>query len=347
MKKMILLGMALVPAFALAQNSNFTLNGKIDGLDGHAKIFLSYVESGKFIKDSTTVQNGVFQFSGTVSEPALAQLLVDHTGHSSPIRNVDEKSLYLEGGIINVRGKDSVKNTVITDSRINEDERRYEALIDLVPRTDTGYRKKISEIQQSYVQQNPDSYISLQILLQLSSTSVAPPRLKQLYEGLSGYLRSSSTGMKLDQSIEASIATMVGTIAPLFTQNDVNDKPVNLADYRGKYVLLDFWASWCGPCRAENPNYVKAYNKYKDKNFTILSVSLDRPGKKDAWLAAIKHDGLEWTQVSDLKFWDNAAAKLYDVRSVPQNFLIDPTGKIIAKDLRGDDLTKKLASLFN
>jgi len=174
-----------------------------------------------------------------------------------------------------------------------------------------------------------------------------PPAVKQLYLGLSENLRNTPDGKKLGQNIEASIATVVGAQAPLFTQNDVNDKPVNLADFRGKYVLLDFWASWCGPCRAENPNYVKAYNKYKDKGFTILSVSLDRPGKKDAWLAAIKHDGLEWMQVSDLKFWDNAAAKLYDVGSVPANFLIDPSGKIIAKDLRGDELTKKLASLFN
>ncbi|WP_183573094.1 redoxin domain-containing protein [Mucilaginibacter sp. X5P1] len=347
MKKLILLGVALVPAFALAQNNNFTLNGKIGGLDNHAKVYLTYVESDKLKKDSSTVQNGVFQFSGTVYEPALAQLVVDHTGNSSLIRNVDETSLYLEKGIINITGKDSVKTAVITDSRVNEDEKKYEAMIDPVLQSGADSRKKIREIQQNYIQQNADSYISLQILLQLSRSDVAAPTLKQLYDGLSVDLQNTSTGKKLGQSIEASIATMIGTMAPVFTQNDVNDKPINLADFRGKYVLLDFWASWCGPCRAENPNYVKAYNKYKDKNFTILSVSLDRPGKKDAWLAAIKHDGLEWTQVSDLKFWDNAAAKLYDVRSVPQNFLIDPTGKIIAKNLRGDDLTKKLASLFN
>lgn len=131
-----------------------------------------------------------------------------------------------------------------------------------------------------------------------------------------------------------------------FTQNDTLGNAVSLASFKGKYVLLDFWASWCGPCRAENPNVVKAYNKYKDKGFTILSVSLDQPGKHQAWMDAIHKDGLTWTHVSDLKFWDNEVAKQYGIRAIPQNFLIDPEGKIIAKDLRGDELTKTLSELF-
>ncbi len=111
-------------------------------------------------------------------------------------------------------------------------------------------------------------------------------------------------------------------------------------------MLLDFWASWCGPCREENPNVVKAYKQYKDKNFTVLGVSLDQPGKKNLWLAAIKADGLEWTQVSDLKFWGNEVAKLYSIRAIPQNFLIDPSGKIIGKNLRGEELNKKLKEIL-
>jgi thiol-disulfide isomerase/thioredoxin len=122
---------------------------------------------------------------------------------------------------------------------------------------------------------------------------------------------------------------------------------VSLSALKGKYVLVDFWASWCAPCRAENPNVVKLYKEYNAKGFTVFGVSLDGQATQKAWLSAIEKDGLTWTQVSDLKGWANSAAKDYDVKSIPQNFLIDPNGVIIAKDLRGEDLVKKLAAIFN
>lgn len=138
----------------------------------------------------------------------------------------------------------------------------------------------------------------------------------------------------------------LGSKAIEFTQNDVNDKPVSLSSFRGKYVLVDFWASWCAPCRAENPAVVKAFNAYKDKGFTVLGVSLDSKKNRQAWIDAIAKDGLNWTQVSDLKFFDNEAAVLYGVKSIPQNFLIDPNGIVVAKNLRGKALEEKLAAIF-
>ncbi len=129
-----------------------------------------------------------------------------------------------------------------------------------------------------------------------------------------------------------------------FTQNDVNEKPVSLSSLRGKYVLVDFWASWCGPCRQENPNVVKAFNQYKDKGFTVLGVSLDQ--KKEPWLKAIEKDQLTWTHVSDLKYWQNEVAVQYGINAIPASFLLDPNGRIIGKNLRGEALTKKLAELM-
>ncbi|HXS36004.1 MAG TPA: TlpA disulfide reductase family protein [Flavipsychrobacter sp.] len=136
----------------------------------------------------------------------------------------------------------------------------------------------------------------------------------------------------------------IGAIAPDLNLPTPEGKMVSLSSLKGKYVLLDFWASWCGPCRAENPNVVAAYNKYKDKKFVILSVSLDN--NKNAWLAAIKKDNLTWTHVSDLKGWESSAARVYDIESIPSNFLIDPSGKIIDRDLRGDALEERLSSIL-
>lgn len=168
--------------------------------------------------------------------------------------------------------------------------------------------------------------------------------LERRFNLLDEKMKTGFYGKILKQQIDDSRIGAVGTDAITFTQTDTAGVPVSLTSFRGKYVLVDFWASWCKPCRMENPNVVAAYNKFNSKNFTILGVSLDR--SKEPWIQAIKDDNLGWTHVSDLKYWNNEAALKYKIQSIPKNYLIDPKGKIIAKDLRGPDLEMKLCELL-
>ena len=222
---------------------------------------------------------------------------------------------------------------------------RYKQLLkDYYELSDSSQKVQVESLKQ-FIKANPGVFTSV-FVLNNYATTMDLNELENLYASLSPKYKETKSGRSIASVIEARKITAIGKIAPDFTQPDTIGNPVKLSDFRGKYVLVDFWASWCGPCRAENPNLVKTFNQYKDKGFTVLGVSLDQPGKKEAWLAAIHKDELTWTQVSDLKFWDNEVAVLYGVKAIPANLLLDKEGKIIAKDLRGADLEKKLAEVI-
>ncbi|MFD0794671.1 redoxin domain-containing protein [Mucilaginibacter litoreus] len=365
---------------------DFTLNGKLTKAPASAKVYLVYTVGSNNITDSANVVNGGFTFTGAVADPVMASLFMDSKNlgfakyidqnfpDGGPSKTADGLTFFLEKGNMNIAAADSISKADITGSTLNAENKALKAqlqtITDKAKQISLEAQKATAEQQRSAAFQNnmqakykalqaeqkmvfknfinthPNSYLSLLALSSYAGPSPDVNELEPLYNILSADLKNSEGGKQMKTGIDALKITAIGAIAPDFTQNDINGKPVTLSSFKGKYVLLDFWASWCPPCRQENPNVVKLYNKYRGKNFTVLGVSLDKVDGKAAWLAAIKSDGLTWTQVSDLQYWNNMAARLYNVQSIPQNFLIDPQGKIVAKNLRGDDLDAKLEELL-
>ncbi|MGE8424090.1 MAG: peroxiredoxin family protein, partial [Sphingobacterium siyangense] len=202
-------------------------------------------------------------------------------------------------------------------------------------------------LTRKFILENPDSYVSRALLQRLAFRDFDATQNVDAFKQLSSRVQNFPSALQIANYIKEQSTVSVGNFAPDFSQPDTLGHAIKLSDFRGKYLLLDFWASWCGPCRNENPTVVRAYHKYKNKNFTVLGVSLDGESQKQAWIGAIHSDSLSWTQVADLKGWKNEAAQLYKVKSIPRNFLIDPSGKIIAKNLRGNALEKYLAKYLD
>jgi peroxiredoxin len=196
----------------------------------------------------------------------------------------------------------------------------------------------------NFVKEHPKSVVSAYICEQHLAAQINESELEEIVKKFPAELDSSEYVIRLKARIADQKRIAIGAEAPDFTMNDPEGKPIQLSSLRGKIVLLDFWASWCMPCRQENPNIVRLYNQYQPKGFEILGVSLDRT--KEKWVKAIQDDKLTWKHVSDLQFWQNEAARLYAITVIPQSVLIGKDGKIIAKGLRGEELEKKLAEVF-
>lgn len=341
------------------------------------KIYLMYYNTLSKFRFTDSVMPGdkkEVSFNTYLEEPIQAQLVAVPVTKTPGRSNKNSYSLYLEPGKIKLVSVDSFSNATVTGSASHQ---QYLSLLKEVDAYDNNFtaiyeqygqaakandktgvavaRKKIDSLQdvineevyKKFIQKNgKTSPVAIHALMQYSGYSIDPVKVEPVYKLLGGAVKNLPSAKLFEARIAKAKDLQIGKQAIAFTQNDTAGVPVSLASFKGKYVLIDFWASWCGPCRAENPNVVAAFQKYKDKGFTVLGVSLDRPGQKDKWLKAIHDDKLDWTHVSDLKFWDNEVAKLYDIKAVPQNLLVDKEGKIVAKNIRGEELQSTLAEVI-
>jgi thiol-disulfide isomerase/thioredoxin len=369
-KIMVAFFFGLIPLTMHAQ-SVFTLTGYGKMFAEGDSIFLSYKQGDEHVLDSAVVKNNVFRFKGTCKTISRGYVCRNNNPRTAEILN-DAFDIYIEPGNIALRSDDTLKNSLLSGTPLNNDQAKLftalqpvrdksrnlkaienftaEELRDTVlvrqtkERSVSLFYERIS-LQLDFINRHLDSYVSVVNLSGIARMSKYLPDVEKSFQGLAPGLKELPEGKDIARRIMEGRKITVGMMSKDFTQPGINGHLITLSDLRGKYVLVDFWASWCSPCREENPNLIAAYKKYRNKNFTIVSVSIDVQENREQWLAAVKKDKLPWQQVSDLKK-ENEAARLYGITTIPANVLIDPAGKIIAKDLKGKDLHNKLAALL-
>jgi peroxiredoxin len=373
MKKLLSIILSMAALNAAAQTSHFTINGRIGNLDGK-KVYLSFMTDGKGHEDSTTLASGTFHFTGQMNPYSSVRLALDHKGLGHEIATHGGDVIYFNfaNETLNIDSKDSLANARMSGSKTYEEYSAYVKAVGPMPWdidhisnaeiaaapelvNDTAFTnqvarhhyKMVADLQANnleFAKTHPDSFFAPVALFGTAANDKTVTIAEQVFKTFSPAIQATDNGKTIKELIAAHYRLKIGAAAPVFTQVNPAGKAVSLASYKGKIVLVDFWASWCSPCRQEIPNLLSQYKMYKDKGFEILSVSLD--SSRDKWLKAVQQEGMGWAQVSDLNGSSNSVARLYGVSAIPATFLVDREGKLISTNLRGEDLNKKLAELF-
>ena len=349
----------------LDKEQGYTISGSIKGTDS-AFATLYDPQSNPHRTDSTIVKQGKFEFKGHADTPQLLALRIKKRGYKDIFQ-----LFFAENRQMTITADfDDPEHIVITGSATQDDYQKFSQLFkpfeDEESRLDQlgnslaekGNHKALNSVKQviksfaqkeqgvikDYAEKHPSSYFSAAVVHRYFKDDPDVPELQSIYNEFSPAVRNCYYGKLIKDLLNTAKNTATGSLAPDFTQNYAEGKPVTLSFYRGRYVLIEFWASWCVPCRRDNPNIVQVYSKFHSQGFDILGVSMD--SDKAKWKEAIDKDHLSWSQVSDLKGWNNSVRALYGFEYIPTNYLLDKGGKIIAKGLTVTELTMKLNELF-
>ena len=374
MKKFLLLVAVAAGVFSCnkTEEGNFVLDGTVKGVDGKNIILERQDDSlGVVAIDTVKIENGTFKFTGKVDEPAMYSLAIDDEQNKSYLiiengkikMEINRDSIFLNkvSGTYNNEQLTEFSSQGLAFNKKMQDfqNRNKEVMVAAQDKNDTVSMNKLrAEFQvirddmeannEKYVKEHPKAFISL--LLVGNMFRVFEPdmaKISAMFQALDPQIKNTKAGKLLGKRIDDFNKVGVGKKAPEFEAPNPEGKMVKLSESLGKVTIIDFWASWCGPCRVANPELVAIYNEFHSKGLNIIGVSLDRPGQEGKWKEAIAKDKLAWTQVSNLKFWQDPIAVQYGVQSIPQMFLLNEHGVIVAKDLNGDQLRAKINEFLN